>query len=152
MFCACAGDIKMNFYRTKSEVFVFHDETGKAGNEGLKGHVLLFVPVKIWIRQDRALFSEMSTTLCPLQELFSKISELRRDYSTDRKFHFKEISGKNWTKYDEAEKQLILIGVDALRSKRAEMFKSPLMCKMAIMFFFPPNPENLISYGGPQKN
>ena len=149
----------MTFYETESEVFVFHDETGKAGDEKLKGHIILFIPVNLRIYpKDKTLFDaesskkSLSKELPSLDELFSKMWDLREKYNADHKFHFKEISGKKWTKHNEAERQLLLLGVDALRNKRPKMFKSPLMCKMAVIFFPTPTPENLNGYGGNQKD
>ena len=33
--------------RTESDVLIFHDETDKAGEQKMRGHVLLFVPVEL---------------------------------------------------------------------------------------------------------
>ena len=133
--------------KTKSDALIFHDETNKAGEQKLNGHVLLFVPEKLRLFHSKPLFKE-EVELNPLKELFSKIEELRKKFEAYHKFHFNEISGNKWTKFDEAGKQLVVIGVDALRSKKTSIFEKPLYCKIAVIFFPTPTPDNLVPYGG----
>ena len=142
----------MNAYKTESEVFVFHDETGKAGDEKLKGHILLFVPVKLRIILSNTLWGDKIIELNPLEKLYIEINKLRKRFNVNHKFHFKEISGRKWNKANEAEKQLIIIGVDALRYRGTKIFRNPLCCKIAIIFFPNPNLDSLIFYGGKEKD
>lgn len=141
----------MRIETTESDVIVFHDETSKAGVEKLNGHILLFVPIKLKIISPQKTLFENNDPINSMKSLFSKISELRDEYGTDQKFHFKEISGKKWTKYNEAEKKLVEIGVDALRCKNPRIFCQPLHCKIAVIFFPEPIPNNIALYGGDEK-
>jgi len=83
----------------KSDVLIFHDETDKAGEQRMRGHVLLFVPTKLRLFHSSPLFKDEGEKieLSPLEELFSKIEKLRKSFGTDHKFHFNEISGIKWT-------------------------------------------------------
>jgi len=141
------GGIEMKM-RTESDVLVFHDETNRAGEKKLSGHILLFVPEKLRLFYSSSLFGEEEVELNPLKMLFSKIEELRRKFSAFHKFHFSEISGNKWTKIDEAGKQLVIFGVDALRSKGSNIFEKPLRCKIAVIFFPTPTSDILALYGG----
>jgi len=143
----------MSIQKTKSEVLVFYDETEYQG-EKLKGHILLFIPNKIQISNLNATLLRTRDTeeLNPLHELFSKIKDIRKEFGANHKFHFSEISGKKWTKFDEAARKLVSIGVDALRHKRSEIFKRPLHCKVAVIFSPSPTPDNLAFYGGNKKD
>lgn len=138
--------------KTKSEVFVFLDETEYKDGEKLKGYVMLFVPNKIQISNVMRLDGTNDIELNPLQELFSKIESCRKKFNATYKFHFSDTSGKRWTKYNEAEKLLVSVGVDALKCKRQKFFKNPLYCKLAVMFFHSPTPGDLAFYGGDVTN
>ena len=64
----------------KSDVLIFHDETDKAGEQRMRGHVLLFVPTKLRLFHSSPLFKDEGEKieLSPLEELFSKIEKLRK--------------------------------------------------------------------------
>lgn len=135
--------------KTESEVFVFHDETKSSSNQRLSGHILLFVPTRCRISPiQKTLFGGSYDKIDPMTKLFNKMKELRSRYGANYKFHFTDISGKKWKKYNEAEKQLVEIGVDALRSKNPKIFSIPLYCKLAVIFYQSPAPDNLAHYTG----
>lgn len=134
---------------TRSEVFVFHDETRGIGAQRLNGHILLFVPMNLEIfSSQRTLFGNNNCLINSMRELYTKIKELRKTFNANHKFHFTDISGKKWTKSNEAERMLVKIGVDALRSKNPEIFSRPLYCKFAVIFYYPPTSSNLAYYKG----
>jgi len=137
---------------TKRDVIVFHDETKSAGKEKLNGHILLFIPIELKNAQSqKKLFETANKKVIPKCEIFSKICKIRTANDTDRKFHFKEFSGRKWTRHDKAGREIIEVGVDALRHKKPRLFDAPLCCKMAVMFFPEPTPDNLALYGGANK-
>ena len=129
----------------ESEVVVYHDETKEAGSRKLKGHVLLFVPVKTIIKEAGGLFGPQEIKLEPLNTLFKKIEEIRTNYETDHKFHFSEISGRKWVKRNESEKRLSQIGVEYLKQRKT-------FCKLGIIFYEKPDASQIIAYGGDNKN
>jgi hypothetical protein len=132
-----------------SKVIVYHDETKQVGGTNLKGQILLFIPANLVIKRYGTLFGYEEKSYSPLEEIYIKIMEIRRKYNVFRKFHFNEIqkSGK-WTKYNQAEKELVEMGICALRSKKSSIFRDPLFCKMAVIFYSM-TPLNL--YGGVRK-
>ena len=119
-----------------SKVIIYHDETKQIEKTNLKGHVLLFVPKELTIKREGTLFGNEEITYNPLVELYNRIMNIRKYYNSYHKFHFNEISksGK-WTKYNEAEKGLLNMGVEALKSKNTIIFSHPLFCKIAIIFY-----------------
>ena len=132
-----------------NEVIVYHDETKRIENTNLKGQILFFIPRKIVIKHERNLFNEMKETYNPLDKIYNAIKDIRKTYKANHKFHFKEIpkTGK-WTKYNQAEKELVEMAIEALKSKANEIFSKPLFCKIA-MIFYPMTHLNL--YGGDKK-
>lgn len=134
----------------ESEVIIYHDETGGAGEERLNGHVLLFVPVKVGIEEKGGLFGPRSYQIESRAELFKQLEGVRGKFQAYYKFHFKDIGGQKWVKYNEAEKRLVKIGVDALRGRysRGSIFPYPLHCKLGVIFFENPPLESLKLYGG----
>jgi len=134
----------------ESEVIIYHDETGGVGEERLNGHVLLFVPVRVRIEEKGGLFGPNSYQIDSQRELFTRLEEVRDEFQAHHKFHFREIGGQSWTKYNEAEKQWVKIGVDALRRghSRGTIFAYPLHCKLGVIFFESPPLKSLELYGG----
>jgi len=120
----------------RSKVIVYHDETKQIKKMNLKGHILLFIPLNLTVERYGTLLGNEKQTYIPLKEIYNEIMEIRDNYSAFHKFHFSKIpkAGK-WTKYNQAEKELVQIGIDALKTKRNFIFKSPLFCKMAIIFY-----------------
>jgi len=129
----------------RSEVIVYHDETKNAGNENLKGHVLLFVPVMTEIESDGGLFEPQTTQIRPWNEFSKRVEEIREEFKADHKFHFSEISGKKWTKYDEAVGRFVRFGIESLKQKND---RHALFFKLGIIFYENPKPINIAAYGG----
>lgn len=78
-----------------------------------------------------------------------EIYTLRNKLGTlDKKFHFSQICGLKWSKHDEIQKRAVTVAVDSMKNKRPEFFQSPLYCKLSIIFFNSPTPENLSLYSG----
>jgi len=138
---------------TESEVIIYHDETGGAGEERLNGHVLLFVPVKVGIEEKRGLFGPSSYQIDSQRELFKQLEGVRGKFQAYYKFHFKGIGGQKWVKYNEAEKQWVKIGVEALRGRysKGSIFPYPLYCKLGVIFYEAPPLESLKLYRGDTK-
>lgn len=133
----------------ESHVIVYHDETEYVGTEKLKGHVLFFVPVKTIVKEEGLFAScqrelEPLNDLSPLNDLFKEIENIRNKFEADHKFHFSEISGKKWTKQNEAEKQVVQLGVEYLKQKKT-------FCKVGIIFYENPTPERMARYSGEDK-
>ncbi len=134
---------------TKNEVIVYHDVTKLFKNRNLKGHIFLFIPYKLTIKQETPLFGMREKYKFPRQSLYDKVAEVRSRYDAFHRFHFKTISGKKWTKYNVAEKKIVEIGVEALKSKDSRIIGSLLSCKLAIIFY--PKSHDLSLYGGDDK-
>jgi len=131
--------------RIKSEVIVYHDETKNAGESRLKGHVLLFVPVKVIIEETGGLFGGNLTEIKTLSNLLEDIKTIKQEFKADHKFHFSEISGKKWAKRNYADKKIVESGVKYLRQTK-------YFCKLGIIFYEQPTKNQIIGYGGKTKN
>lgn len=129
----------------ESEVIVFHDETRKAGEEKLNGHVLFFVPIKAIVKESGGLFEPQESLIEPLKNLIEEMEKIRTDFRAYHKFHFSKISGKKWGNSNCAEKRVVEIGVNYLR-------QSKYFCKLGIIFYEHPRPEHIENYGGNDKN
>ncbi|MEW6457004.1 MAG: hypothetical protein AB1410_09880 [Acidobacteriota bacterium] len=129
----------------ESEVIVYHDETKSAGTEISKGHALLFVPIKTIIEETGDLFDTQIRQVEPLNILFEEIKKIRSDFGVDHKFHFSEISGRKWAKRNNADKQIVQIGVKYLKQNKT-------FCKLGIIFHEKPRPDQIASYGGKDRN
>jgi hypothetical protein len=128
--------------KTTSKVIVYHDETKI---HSLKGHVLLFIPPNLTIREEETLCGTFENEIEARKLIYDKIMEVRENHSAlGHKFHFADISGKEWTVLNTAEKKLVDVGVDALRRKGAQKFNAPLCCKLAIIYY--PSSSKLKSY------
>ena len=143
------GGIKLKNRKTYSKVIVYHDETKRIENTNLYGHILLFIPAYLKIEKYGTLFGDIVEEHRPRIEFYKKVIEIRKEYGADHKFHFNRIprNGK-WTKYNQCEKNFVELGVDALKTKRNSIFTSPLLFKMAIIFY-PLSTLNM--YGGDRK-
>ena len=60
----------------ESEVIIYHDETKSAGIKRLKGHALLFVPVRAIIKETGGLFGTQKRQVIPLNVLFKEIEKI----------------------------------------------------------------------------
>jgi len=125
-----------------SDVILYHDETTVAGH---KGHGLFFVPVKTRVLDTGGLFGTESIEMEPQRLLFEKLRKIRREFSTDHKLHFSKISGSRWTSRNEAEIKSVRIGVGSLRERGT---RSPMFCKLGIIFYESPRQEQIACYGG----
>jgi hypothetical protein len=133
--------------QTTSKVIVYHDETEI---HSLKGHVLLFIPHNLTIREEATLYGPLQNDIECRKLIYDKIMEVRENHGVlEHKFEFSEISGKKWIKWDIAERKMVDLGVDALRRKGAQKFKAPLCCKLAIIYY--PASKRLDLYGGNRK-
>jgi hypothetical protein len=127
---------------TTSKVVVYHDETGISS---LKGHVLLFIPHNLTIRAEPTLCGTFEKDIECKRLIYGKIMELRKNHGAlEHKFHFSDISGKEWSEFNTAEKKLVDLGVEALRRKGLQKFNVPLCCKLAIIYY--PTSSKLKSY------
>lgn len=131
------------------DVVVYHDETADVGTDKYKGHALLFVPTRIVGIHTTPLLGEFSLDYSPSKALYNRIMEVRKSYQLDKKFHFKDISGRKWGRFDLGVRLVVETGVDALRHKFSRFFKPPLCCKLAVMFY--PKAADLSLYGGGEK-
>jgi len=129
-----------------SDVVVYHDETRGFDRPFNNGHLFFFVPQEVMSKRERSLFGTQEQKVSSCSLLYEEVSRLRSTYGVSGRFHFSEISGAKWSKYDEAQRKLVQLCVEALRSKRSTTFKPPLCCKMAVVFY--PNPRDLSLYGG----
>lgn len=132
--------------QTVSKVIVYHDETKKSRTSPLNGHIFLFVPKSLTIYRKETLFGDEEESITPIQMLYDSMMQTRARYSATHKFHFSDISGRKWEIPNVAEWEVIKLGVDALRSRKPEIFSVPLCCKIAIIFY--PKPVSVKSYGG----
>ena len=131
------------------EVAIFHDETKRADRGQFKGHVLLFIPQRLFWEVSTPLFGKESGDYSPSNFLYSEIMKLREIYNLNKKLHFSDISGKQWGKFDQGVRQIVELGVDSLRHKRTMHFSKPLCCKVAVIFY--PRKTNISLYGGEEK-
>lgn len=132
----------------KSDVYIYHDETYLAGNVNLCGHVLFFVPLQTKIIFNGRLFDRHEIIISPWNSLKKKYIDLRNTPYSNHKFHFTDISGRRWSKRNEAERNFIFIGIDSLKQTSCS---SPSYCKLGIIFFKKPTPLNTSCYGGDTK-
>jgi len=137
--------------QTISEIIVYHDETKEKKHPKLKGHVFLCVPNNLLVRRSGTLWGDEEHEVSSWKLFYNEIMTIRKIHNAFHKFHFSEISGKKWTKYDEATRQVAHVGVDALRCKRPEIFEEPICCKLAIILYSNPKPTSLKLYGGDKK-
>jgi len=119
---------------TTHEVVIYHDETAFE-NGTIKGHVLLFVPVRIAGTSTTPLFGAHHFQYDPHELLFNEVIHLREYYKIDKKLHFTDITGTKWGKFDLGTRAIILTVIDALRHKSSDCFKRPLACKLGILFY-----------------
>ena len=142
-------------YQTVSEVIVYHDQTEEKRGGNWKGHVLLFIPYILHIiRKEVNLFGEQKDFIEPIKLIYNEIMNRRKEHNAYHKFHFAEISGRKWTKYDDAVRQAVKIGVEALRTrgvKKLKIFSHPIYCKLAIILYHTPTPQNIILYRGEKR-
>lgn len=135
--------------RTTSKVIVYHDETGISN---LRGHVLLFVPRNLTIREEATLCGTLQNDIECRNLIYSKIMEVRENTGVlEHKFHFSKIGGKTWTRRNLAERKVVDVGVDALRKNRPKKFNAPLCCKLAIIYY-PPSSKLKDYYEGNRKD
>lgn len=133
----------------KSKVIIYHDETDYICGKKLKGHILLFIPLRVKARRNGSLFSDFQLMYKPFNDIFKEIMEVRERYSiNDHKFHFTNISGKKWSDYVESERKIIQIGVEALKQQKSPNRK---FCKIGVIFYMNPKPNNIIFYNGKDK-
>jgi hypothetical protein len=138
----------MNKY-TQNQVVIYHDETKDVAGRNYKGHVLFFVLLKLTTTTHTPLFGVDVVEYSPHELLYEKIVDLRNQFRCDGKFHFSQISGKTWEKYDFAYRNSIDITTDGLRHKHQREFPYPLNCKLAILFY--PKGADWSIYGGSEK-
>lgn len=129
-----------------NEVVVYHDETKNVPGTNVKGHVLYFVPRELIRITETPLFGVHSSTISPANSIYQKLKDIRSTHSFNSKFHFSEISGKKWTKYDMAKRLGMDVAIDSLKHKHSQFFSPPLGCKLAVIFYSNLPRENL--YGG----
>jgi len=125
----------------ESEVVIYHDETKGAGTERLKGHALLFVPVRTTIEDIGGFFGNQKRQVMPLDFLLKEIKKIRSDFYANHKFHFSEISGRKWANQNNADKQIVEIGVEYLKQNKT-------FCKLGIIFYEKPKSDQIANYGG----
>lgn len=127
-------------------VIVYHDETKDVPGRNLKGHVLFFMPVTLSVESNTPLFGPYQDVYSPLELFMNELTRCRNDFSCDGKFHYSEVSGKTWKKYDFAYHKAIVLATDALRFKSPSIFPRPLRCKVAAIFY--PKGADWKIYGG----
>jgi len=133
----------------ESKVIIYHDETEYHCGKKLRGHILLFIPVRVKVKITGGLFSDPPLIYEPFNDIFEKIVEVRERYNiSNHKFHFTNISGQKWSDYDESERKIIQIGVEALKQQKSPNRK---FCKLGIIFYMNPKPNNIIFYSGESK-
>jgi len=133
----------------ESKVIIYHDEADYNCEKKFKGHILLFIPVRVKVRITDGLFSDPPLLYEPFNDIFERIMEVREKYNvSDHKFHFTNISGKKWSHYNESEKEIIQIGVEALKQQKSINRK---FCKLGIIFYMNPKPNNIVFYSGIDK-
>jgi len=132
-------------------VTVYHDETKDVPGEKRKGHVLLFVPETVEVSQQTPLFGTFRDTQNPRGIFMNLMDSIRQKWACeDRKFHFTDISGRRWSKYDQALLELNQLAVEAMRTKGpCPTLKQPLAFKLAVIFY--PQNADFTLYGGATK-
>jgi len=138
--------------KAQSEIIVYHDETGKTGpNDNLSGHILYFVPRRIQKYDNQStLFGKSESEYNPQAVLLERITHVLEEADlSHHKFHFTTRTGTKWSKYAEAYRQLIQIGVDSLRHENPRLLRRPTHCKMAVMFY--PSGTDVSIFGGEGK-
>lgn len=136
----------MNNLNVSHKVIIYHDETKDVPGSNLKGHVLLFVPIKLIAKSETPLFGSSVQEYFPQELFFEKLAKYRAEFACNGKLHFTEISGKTWKKYDYAYHKAIDVTVDALRHKSPIYFQWPLNFKVAAIFY--PKGTDWNIYGG----
>lgn len=129
--------------RTFSEVVAYHDETRASSGSPLNGSVFFLVPHKLMLTEEGTLFGTHTVSTIPSKLLYERVMALRSKHGFDGRFHFRKISG------NKAEKELVNTCVEALKIKRTQLFRPPLQCKLAVIFY--PNPRDLSMYGGSER-
>jgi len=135
--------------KTQFEIIAYHDETAQTGPNGnLSGHILYFVPRRIRRCDDSpSLFGPREIEYNPQDLLLAEISRIVTQAGlSHHKFHFTTRSGTKWTKYAEAYRSLIRIGIDSLRHKQPKLLQRPAHCKMAVIFY--PSGVDVSVFGG----
>ena len=133
----------------ESKVIIYHDETDYICGKKLRGHVLLFIPVRVKVRRTGGLFSDPPLIYEPFNNIFEEIKEVRKRYNiNNHRFHFTDISGRKWSYYNEAERKFIQIGVEALRQQKSPNCR---FCKLGIIFYMNPKPNSISFYSGEGK-
>lgn len=132
----------------ESDVIIYHDETECAGTDNIKGHVLLFVPIRTNIEYRGGLFRDQKIQIKPWSFLSKKFEEIRKDPQANHKFHFSPISGNKWVKRNEFDKKIVQLGVESLKQGDAT---NASFCKLGIIFYENPKPNSIASYGGESK-
>lgn len=128
---------------------MYHDETKDVPKRNFKGHILLFVPIRLFVKSNTPMFGDLLQEYLPQEILFKKIIEARQAFSCDGKLHFSQLSGKTWKKYDFTYRKTIDLLVDALRHKSPTFFLYPLHCKVVVIFY--PKGADWNIYGGDRK-
>lgn len=133
----------------ESKVTIYHDETDCICGKKLRGHVLLFIPMIVKVRRTGGLFSDSQLMYEPFNDIFKEIKEVRERYNiNNHKFHFTDISGRRWSDYNEAERKVIQIGVESLRQQKSPNCR---FCKLGIIFYMSPKPNDIFFYNGEDK-
>lgn len=127
-------------------VVIYHDETKDVPGRNFKGHILLFVPIKLSVKSETPLLGTSQEEYFPRQMFFTELTSCRQQYACNGKMHFAEISGQTWKKYDYAYQIAVALAVDALRSKSPQTFSRPLNFKVATIFY--PKGADWKIYGG----
>jgi len=136
--------------QTNSSVVVYHDETRNANQGKYRGHIFFFVPQVINVSHGQALFGQDAHTYNPTALLCEKISALRTEFDlSTEKLHFTDISGRKWGRSEEGYRVMMEVLVDSLRHKFPQIFKVPLSCKLAVIFY--PKKCDVDMYGGTGK-
>lgn len=134
--------------RTITEVVVYHDETKLVDTQHGKyrGHILFFVPLKAIIAHNSPLLGNDFEEYNPSETLYKKIIELKSQYELGKKLHFTNISGSKWFQKDLGIRKIVEISVEAFKHNFVQMFKKPLRCKLAVIFY--PSKPDFQLYGG----
>jgi hypothetical protein len=138
--------------KARSEIIAYHDETAQTGPDGnLCGHILYFAPRRIQLYDNNpSLFGGVETEYKPQDLLLTEISALVKEAGlSHHKFHFTTRTGTKWTRYAEAYRRLIQLGVDSLKRKDPVHVPKPTHCKMAVMFY--PSGADVSIFGGEGK-
>ena len=129
-------------------VSVYYDET-HLNMQKCHGHVLFFVPDQNETVDGSPLFGKISNTYSPRQKLLQEIYNCRGEIHKSHEFHFREISGNQWSQADVLTEKIMSRLFDSLRSKGTSFFRPPLSCKVAVLYH--PNSSKTNMYGGETK-